>query len=204
MVEIGSFPELTFDEPAHIYRLNGAIIPSVTTIMKPLSNAHYGGIDEAVLDRAADRGTAVHNAIENYVRYGISDIEPELSGYLKALRAWMEDYEVNPFAAETKIYHKLLRYAGTADLGCEERSVSALVDFKTTSSIIPMLVGVQLEAYNRAEESHGIHYENTVAIQLRRDGTYRRYTGKDFPPKSESWKVFGSLLNVAGYIQKFK
>lgn len=204
MVEVKSFPELTFDEASHTYRLNGLIIPSVTTIMQPLSDAHYGGIDRAVLDRAADRGTAVHQAIENLVQFDILDIAPEFGGYVEAYRAWARDYDVRPFASETKTYHKLLRYAGTADMGCEERGVNTLVDFKTTSVIVPMLVGVQLEAYSRAQESHGIKYDNTVALQLMSDGTYRRYTGNDLPPKAECWKVFGSLLNVAGFIQKFK
>lgn len=204
MVKTKSYPELAFDEASHTYRLNGLIVPSVTTIMQPLSEAHYGGIDRAVLDRAADRGTAVHQAVENLVLFGIQDIEPEFEGYLEGFRAWMKDYEVKPFTAESRTYHKLLRYAGTADMGCEELGVNTLVDFKTTSVIVPMLVGVQLEAYSRAEESHGIKYDNTVAVQLRSDGTYRRHTGTDFPPAAECWKVFGSLLNLAGFIKKYK
>ena len=54
-VEIPQFPELTFDERSHIYRLDGLVVPSVTTIMQPLSRAHYGGIDQDVLERAAER-----------------------------------------------------------------------------------------------------------------------------------------------------
>jgi hypothetical protein len=203
-VEIPQFPELTFDERSHIYRLDGLVVPSVTTIMQPLSRAHYGGIDQDVLERAAERGTAVHQAIENLICFDILDISPEYEGYLEAYRAWVKDYNVKPFASEMKTYHKTLRYAGTADLGCEENGVNTLVDFKTTSSLVPMLVGVQLEAYRRAQESHGIKYENTVALQLRSDGTYRRITGSALPPKAECWKVFGSLLNVAGFIEKYK
>jgi len=204
MVEIKTFPELTFDEHKHIYRLDGVVIPSVTTIMKPLSEAYYGGIDEAFLSRAADRGTVVHKAIENYVQFGIMDIDHKLSGYTDAFLTWMKDYDVKPFASESRMYHKLLRYAGTADMGCEERGVNTLVDFKTTSVIVPMLVGVQLEAYSRAQESHGVKYQKTASIQLKNDGTYRRHTDADLPPKAECWKVFGSLLNVAGFIQKYK
>ena len=59
MVEIPKFPELTFDEATHLYRLNGAELPSVTTVMKPLSTEVYGGVDEWVMERAAGRGTAV-------------------------------------------------------------------------------------------------------------------------------------------------
>ena len=77
MVEIPKFPELTFDEATHLYRLNGVELPSVTTVMKPLSTEVYGGVDEWVMERAAGRGTAVHNAIENWSLYGIEDIAPE-------------------------------------------------------------------------------------------------------------------------------
>ena len=59
-----TFPDLAFDEPTHTYRLNGAILPSVSAIMRPLSQALYKGVDEAALSAAAARGTAVHNAIE--------------------------------------------------------------------------------------------------------------------------------------------
>ena len=49
MVEIPKFPELTFDEATHLYRLRGAELPSVTTVMKPLSSEVYGGVDEWVM-----------------------------------------------------------------------------------------------------------------------------------------------------------
>lgn len=39
-ISIPQFPELTFDEFSHTYRLNELIIPSVTTVMKlPSSSA---------------------------------------------------------------------------------------------------------------------------------------------------------------------
>lgn len=202
MIETKDFPELKFDEGRHIYCLNGIIIPSVTTVMRPLSEAHYSGINEAVLNRAAGRGNAVHNAIDNLVRFDILDISPEFSGYLTAFQAWMRDYEVKPLATETRTYHKLLRYAGTADMGCEERGINTLVDFKTTSVVAPMLCGVQLEAYKRAQESHGVKYDQEIIVQLKNDGTYKRHT--QFPPRVECWKVFGSLLNVYGFSQNYK
>ena len=37
-INIPQFPELTFDEFSHTYRLNELIIPSVTTVMKLLSD----------------------------------------------------------------------------------------------------------------------------------------------------------------------
>ena len=81
---IPKLSELTFDEASHTYRLDGLIIPSVTTLMKPLSEAYYGGVDAKVLSNAADRGSAVHSAIDLHCRYGVIDIEPELEGYFEA------------------------------------------------------------------------------------------------------------------------
>lgn len=199
---IPQLPELTFEEVSHVYRLDGLVIPSVTTLMKPLSEAYYGGIDTKVLGKAADRGSAVHSAIDTYSKYGIIDIEPELEGYFEAFLAWSKDYEVKPYATETKTYNRALLYAGTVDMSCSERGVDTIADFKTTASYSPMLCGVQLEAYERAQESHGIKYQNRAIIQLKKDGTYRRHT--DFPPRIECWKVFNSLLNVSGFITKYK
>ena len=77
------FPELKFDGIRHIYTLNGQILPSVTTVMKPLDHVLYSGIDESIMQMAASRGTAVHNAAENYALYGIEDIEPKYAGYFE-------------------------------------------------------------------------------------------------------------------------
>lgn len=200
--DVLEFPELKFEDATHTYRLNGVAVPSVTTIMKPLSQMHYGGIDESVLDRAAQRGTEVHNAIENFVKFGVEDIQPAYAPYFQAFLAWMKDFDVKPVSSETRLYHRLLRYAGTADMGCLERGVRTLVDFKTTASFSAMLCGVQLEAYSRAFESHGVTYDRAVIIQLLPDGTYRRHDR--FPPRLECWKVFSSLMNVANFAQKYK
>ena len=115
-LNIPQLPELTFEEDSHTYRLDGLIIPSVTTLMKPLSEAYYGGIDAKVLGKAADRGSAVHSAIDLYSKYGVIDIEPELEGYFEAFRAWAKDFEVKPYATETRTYNRSLLYAGTVDI----------------------------------------------------------------------------------------
>lgn len=80
-VEIPQFPELSFDEAHHIYRLNGLAIPSVTTLMKPLSDDFYRTVDPEVLDRAAKRGTAIHNAVRTTRSSALEDISPAYAGY---------------------------------------------------------------------------------------------------------------------------
>lgn len=201
MLEVKVFPELTFNEEAHIYRLNGHIIPSVTTIMKPLSEALYGGIDENVLNKAANRGTAVHNSIENFVKFGIEDVDPAFRGYFNGFLKWWSDCKPEPMGTECRVYHRILMYAGTADMPCILNQQSICVDFKTSAAINKMLTGIQLEAYAKAYESHGIRFDGKAIVHLKNDGTYQMEIYK--PNDSESWTVFGALLTVKNYIQKF-
>ena len=111
MVEIPQLPELTFEETRHIYRLNGMEIPSVTTLMKPLSDDFYRTVNQSVLDRAAKRGTAIHNAIENFTEFGVEDIDPQYAGYFSAFLQWWNLRKPVPLAMEQRVYHKILRYA---------------------------------------------------------------------------------------------
>lgn len=202
MIEIPKFDELTFEEGRHLYKLDGSEIPSVTTIMKPLSESLYHGVDEAVLNQAANRGTAVHNAIENYLKFGIEDISEEYAGYLKAFVQWCKDANVKPIATESKVYHKIYRYAGTADMPALVNERFILVDFKTSATVNKMLTGVQLEAYAKAYESHGIKFDGKAILHLKKDGKYSYlYYPKD---DLESWGVFGALLKIYAHIRKYK
>ncbi len=199
---IPDFPELEFDEATHIYRLKCVEIPSVTTVMKPLSAEAYGGIDDATLERAAGRGTAVHNAIENWSLYGIEDIAPELRGYFEGFLAWVHDMRPKIIGNECRLYHKSLGYAGTADLPCVMSEKSVMVDVKTTSQLMEMLARVQLEAYVKGFESHGVSFDGKAILHLRKDGTYKF---EPYPYKDpDAWRVFGALLTVNGYARRYK
>lgn len=202
MLTIPAFPELTFDEARHIYKVNGVYLPSVTTVMKPLSSEFYKGIDEGVLGAAADRGTTVHNAIENFVKFEIKDIAPEFDGYFQAFLRWWDDYKPVPIANESRVYHKYMRYAGTADMPCVVNNLVTCVDFKTSASLAEMLVRVQLEAYSKAFDSQGFRFDNKMAVQLKKDGSYKveEYRAGD----SEAWEVFGALLTMWGYVRQYR
>ncbi len=195
------FKELAFDEAKHQYRLNGNIIPSVTTVMQPLSKDYYGAIDENILASAAKRGTAVHNAIENFLDYGISDIPAQYAGYYNAFVLWLKENGVKAVATESRVYHKILRYAGTIDMACVIGGKYICVDFKTSAEIVKMLTAVQLEAYARAYESHGVKFDGKAIVHLRKDGTYKM--DLDYPMRDlEAWEVFGSCLTISNYLRK--
>ncbi len=201
---VPSFPELTFQEESHVYHLEDIPIPSVTTVMNPLSQKHYQKISPEVLAKAAERGTAVHNAIEIYLNFGMEDILPQHQGYLQGFQQWQEKNQIKIIGTESRIYHKLFRYAGTVDLICEKDGKVTIVDFKTTSVLSPMLVGVQLEAYRQGLKSHGLEVEEVSALQLKKDGKYKEYSKIELPPKEECWQVFQYLLAIKNYTEKYK
>lgn len=192
--------ELAFDEATHTYSLNGYLLSSVTQIMKPLSSAEYKGIDESVLRNAAERGSAVHEAIEVKIKYDFDDCPTEYSAYYDAFRKFAADYSPEWLHSEMRTYHRQLMYAGTVDLICRIGGETFLVDFKTTSKINHMLTRVQLEAYAQALNSFGINVDRKAILQLKKDGKYsfERYEKND----SESWECFGALLTVEQYIKK--
>ena len=143
-IVIPNLPELQFAEDTHVYTLNGIEIPSVTTVMRALSYNEYWRVDEQTLERAARRGTAVHNSIENYFKFGFSDIDPELEGYLDGFMEWFQEYEPKIIGSEIRTYHRLFSYGGTLDLVAEINGELSLVDFKTTYRLIEKNCRVQL------------------------------------------------------------
>lgn len=189
---------LEFDDATHTYRLDGFEIPSVSAIMEPLSRSKYAHISEEILDRAASRGTAVHNSIENWIKFGIEDVPLEHQGYFGAFQKWWEQYKPTVIASETRICHLLMRYGGTVDLLAVVENVVTLIDFKSTSSISDMTCGVQLEAYAKALESIGVKVERKRILHLKKNGEfeYREYPINDLP----RWRVFGALKTVYDYI----
>jgi hypothetical protein len=200
MIQIPQIPELVFEEQRHIYKLHGVQIPSVSTIMRPLTNAYYGGIDENVLAAAAKRGRTVHNSIENFLKFSIDDLPPEHEGYYEAFKKWWADKNPTLIATESRVYHKIYRYAGTADLSCTIGGTAICVDFKTTVQIVEMLTRVQLEAYAKAYESHGVKFGGKAIVQLQKDGTYNM--AQYAPGDTESWECFCALLTLNNYLKK--
>lgn len=196
-ITIPELPELVFEEEGHIYRLNGFEIPSVSAVMEPLSAARYKGISQLTLDQAAARGTAVHSAIEDYIKFEIEDYPAEYEGYFAGFLEWMGKTGAVPVASEMRIYHKIMRYAGTVDLLATINGELTLVDFKTTQTINSS-AGIQLAAYEHALETHGIEVRHKHILRLKKDGGYE---AREFPAKDiKSWQVFAALKTVYDYI----
>lgn len=192
-------PELEFFEEPHIYKLFGEEIPSVSTVMEPLSSSIYGDVDPHILNAAANRGTIVHEAIENYVNYGIEDIPDEHRGYLDAFVQFWKEYKPTLIAAEYRMYHKYLNYAGTSDLLVLIDDELWLIDNKTSYSIKKMLTRIQLEAYKKALATHGIRVNRKAILHLKKTG---KYSFVEHPADDKkAWDVFTGLKTLYDYIK---
>ena len=196
-------PGLEFKPENHTYWLDGMMIPGVSELMRPLSESMYRKVDKTMLDAAAARGSAVHEAIENFAKFGIEDCEPELQGYFDGFIRWFNENRVEVIASEVAVYNKTYRYAGTVDLLCKVRGETWLVDVKTTAQVNEMLTSVQLSAYSAAFASHGIKIDRKAVLHLKRDGKSQIHIA-DKAKDAEAWMTFGALLTVYGHIQKYK
>ena len=199
MINLPTTPELDFIEATHTYTLYGQKIPSVTQLMAPLNSAVYGGINTEVLNKAADRGTQVHLAAENYANFGIEDISPEHRGYFEGFREWFDEVKPVVISTEFKTYHKYMIYGGTVDLLAYIDDMLYVIDYKTTYRVEKMLTRVQLEAYKQALISHGIPVTRKAVLHLMPDGKAKLLQYE--PDDDAAWNAFVSLVNVNNFIQ---
>jgi len=152
-------------------------LPSVTQLIRFISNEFYGQIDPVTLHKAADRGTRVHEAIE-LIDQGIwTPIEDDTAGYIEAYLRWKTDFEPEIIATEWRGYHRSMLYAGTVDKIAtlpKQGEDMAIVDIKTSAAYIPFLVDVQLAGYAQMIESWpGMKIDSTWGLQLKPDGSYK-------------------------------
>lgn len=120
------------------------------------------------------------------------------AGYFAGFREWWDSRKPEVLATETKVYHKILRYAGTVDLLCIIDGRVTLVDYKTSAQVNSKLCAVQLEAYDRAWESHDIKVDDRLILHLSKKG----YQEVRFPRSGKCWSVFSSLMTIKNYMNE--
>lgn len=192
---------IEFNAERHEYRVDGRLVPNVTSILAPLYD--LDGIPRAVLERKRAIGQAVHRAIELELQDDLdeSTVHEDVAPYLPAWRRWRVDRGFELIASERKVAHPLYGYAGTLDLRGRltikfprEKAAPgpATIDLKTTFEVKDP-VGLQLAAYQGAEAAGGdpaAKRDRRLALQLKPDGTYVERFFDD--PKD--WPVFLSFL----------
>lgn len=160
---------LEFIDDEHTYLVDGIILPSITGIVRQANPDKYKGIDKETLKRAADKGTAVHEAIEMYIREGKESDLPELRNF----KFLMKHYGFKPYDVEVPVI--LFKgdepyAAGRLDLVLEMDGKIGGADIKRTSALDKDYLAYQLNLYRIAyRQSYDIEWEFLRGIWLRDD-----------------------------------
>lgn len=113
----------------------------------------------SVLTKAGDRGTLVHQAIEQYGLTGTApdpqDFEPEDRKRIQGVAKWLLDNEPEFVVQEVRTASTEHRYVGTFDALCRMNGELWLLDWKTSKRVYPDQHFPQLAAYLQAEREAG-------------------------------------------------
>ena len=139
--------QLLFFDQGHRYELDGVEVPSVSTILRFLTREIYSEVRQADLDRAAERGSRVHKALELLDKLGEVDADAETEPYIRAYIKFRQEHACDWTGIEKPVVNEQLRYAGTADRIGTVDGQPTIIDFKCQSSIHKPLVKAQLNGY---------------------------------------------------------
>ena len=73
--------DLEYIDDEHIYLIDGRIVPSITGLLSVRFGRKYENVNADVLRRASEKGTAIHDAIEQYCKYGTESDLPEVRNF---------------------------------------------------------------------------------------------------------------------------
>ncbi len=188
--------KLTFDEPTHVYRLDGRPVPSVTSLLGKLHD--FAGVPADVLEAARQRGTAVHRACHFFDENDLdeSQLTPQVAGYLQGWKKFRAESGCVIHECETMAAHPVHRFAGTYDRVLSFPSFSnGTLDIKTGEP--HWVMGLQLAAYNALRSEIAAP---RATLHLRADGTYRLKHWVDH----SDWPAFLSLVTLFNIMEKHR
>ena len=171
--EINGFT-LEYIDDTHTYLVDGIIVPSITQLIKMKFNNKYDAVPKKVLKKAADKGTAMHLAIELYEKENKESDLVELKNYkfLKKHLKW------NVIQSEIPIilfYNYKPIAAGRLDQVIEMNGKKGINDLKRTASFDKEYVALQTNLYRIGyKQSYGTEIDFVSGLHLR-DNTRKFY-----------------------------
>lgn len=168
VTEIKGYTLEYYDEE-HIYLVDGIIVPSITQLLKIKFGNKYDGINKAVLQRASDLGTQVHDAIEKFCRTGESSDLLEVKNF----KFLQKQYKFSVLENEVPIIlfdNDEPISAGRLDLVIDIDGVIGGADIKRTSSLDKNYLAYQLNLYRIAyKQCYDVEWEFLKGVHLRED-----------------------------------
>jgi len=159
----------SFDQESHTYTLDGAILPSVTTLLKEcgiISTAFY-------TDAGATNGSRRHLVTELLDRGNLdwSTVADEDIPYLEAWIKAKEDLSIEIEEIEKPMHHSIYGYAGMVDRLCTIGEENWVVDIKTGAKakwneLQMILYGMMVSDF------YGVGFPKMAIFNLKKNGRY--------------------------------
>lgn len=154
-----------FDSLTHSYWLGDKSLIGVTSLMKKHGlSANYADIPQAVLDKAAERGTAVHKMLEDYDNGVAVEDTTLIKGYRSlGLKVIMSEYLVSDNAVVASSIDKVI--------ATDDENVVDLGDVKNTGTlhIGPLEWQLSIYAFLFEKQNKGMKVRNLYAIHTHND-----------------------------------
>lgn len=159
---------LEYIDDLHLYLVDGEIVPSITDILKVRFGKKYKDIDPEILRRAAQAGTAVHEAIQAYIETGKDSALPEVRNFKFLKKAY--GFEVLKCEVPVILHLDDFTAAGRLDLVLKLGETIGGADIKRTSTLDKDYLFYQLNLYRIAYyQSYGVEWEFLKAVHLRNE-----------------------------------
>ena len=140
---------LEYIDEGHIYICDGEILPSITQLLKIKFPDMYKGIPEAMLNRASEEGTRLHDAIERLCNDEEVDEIKEVDNFLFLKKKY--NFEVLENEVPVILFDGDRPIAaGRLDLVLEMDGHLVGADIKRTAKLNKEYVGLQLNLYRIA------------------------------------------------------
>lgn len=182
---------LEYFDDTHTYLYDGLILPSVTQILGVKYRNDYASVPPAVLNNAAQRGTAVHKAIENF---NVSDYD-DGSEAVRNFKFLQKQYGFEVLDSELP----LVIFKDDIPIACGRLDMTMLIDgqtgiadIKTVSALNKEKIAYQLNLYRIGlMQSYGVDAKFLKIIHIR-DGI-RKFIDSPIN-EGMTWKLVNEYL----------
>ena len=196
----GELEQITFLDRRVYKKEEGVYYPSVTTVLQYMPKNKFfdnwlkdvGHNADLIMRKAAEEGTAVHNAVEALIKGEEITWMDDFGNAKYNLRVWQMILKAAEFfkeviAAEEFTFSDQHEYAGTADLIVKMDGEIWLLDVKTSNNL-HRSYDLQLAAYAKAwEEMFGQKIDRTGILWLK--SSKRSASKKEGVYQGHGWEI---------------
>ena len=158
---------LEYFDDTHTYLYDGLMLPSVTQILGVKYRNDYANVPPAVLSNAAQRGTEVHKAIENFNVSGYDDGSEAVRNF----RFLQKQYGFEVLDSELPIVlfkNDMPIACGRLDMTMLMDGETGIADIKTVSALNKEKIAYQLNLYRIGlMQSYGVDAKFLKIIHIR-------------------------------------